>query len=103
GGQQRTLLTGELRGGGEQALDGDLVIAPLQLRVEHVRRRVPTHRARGEEVDQIVRTELGRFRHRLAVRPLDGERRRVAVALQVDAVALQAQRVVNLQGGLFPL
>ena len=83
--------------GREQALDRDLVLAALAGVGIGAAGRVEAHRARRQEGDLVVGPPLQRLRAGLAVGEGDGERRGVAVALQVDPVAADPQRVVDLQ------
>ena len=103
GGKDLAVRPGPLRRWCEQPLQGDLVLATLlQIRV-HARGRIPAHRAGGQEVRHIVRAELHGLGALLPVRPLNGERRGVAVALEVHTVALDTQRVIHLQRFMLPL
>ena len=83
-------------------MDGYLVLAALiQVRV-HARGRVEAHRARGQEVGHVVGLELDGLRALFAIGPLHRHRRRKAVTLEVNAVIVNTQRVVDLELVVLP-
>ena len=89
-------FTAHQRSRGEQALDRDL-ISPAFLRIRiHAAGRVEPHGAAGQEGCRIVGLPLQSLGAGFAVRKRDGEGRRVAVPLQVDAIPLDPQRMVDL-------
>ena len=87
----------ELLGRREQTLDGDLMLATFGGVGIRPGGRVDARDARGQQRPRIVGPPLHRRGAGLPVGEDHGERRRVAVALQIDAVAADPQRVVDLQ------
>ena len=92
--QQRAV---ELLGRREQALDGDLVLAALVGIGVGAAGRVDADHARRQQGHRVVGPPLQRLGAGLPVGEGDGERRGVAVALQVHPVAADAQRLVDLE------
>ena len=72
-----------------------------QVRV-HAGRRVEAHHTVGQEEGQVRRAVLHHLRAGLTVGPGDGDLRGEAVALQVHAVAADAQRVIHRQRVVLP-
>ena len=87
----------QLLGRREQALDRDLVLAALVGVGICAAGRVEPHHARRQQGYRIVGPPLHGLGPGLPVGEGDGERRRVAVALQVHPVAADPQRFVDLR------
>ena len=91
--QQRAV---ELLGRSEESGDRDLLFASLLRRVQPGG-RVDADRAGGEQRLSVVGPPLDGLGPLLTIREGDGERRRVAVALQIHPVPADPQRVIDLQ------
>ena len=87
----------QLLGRREQSLDRDLMLAALVGVGIGAAGRVEPHHPRRQQGDRIVRPPLHGLGAGLPVGEGDGERRRVAVALQVHPVTADPQRFVDLQ------